>query len=86
MTTSSQGSSGFDGSKCTPDKQWNQSVWDSFNGSTCNVQGLLPGDVKISDTLDSAACGQALSAYRNETQFTCYYTSDYSYLPGTDLR
>jgi MFS-type transporter involved in bile tolerance (Atg22 family) len=93
-------SSGVDGAQCSSEGEfgqglWNETLWQSFNGSSCSisdsfggVSDILKYDVGYASTDND--CSMALSSYRDLTGFTCNCTGDYSFLksgarPGTVL-
>ena len=71
-------SSGADGSLCTTDAAWNETLWQDSGGVAC-VQGMAFGGEKYVHNPAKAGCGAALVAYRAATQYTCNCTGDHSY-------
>jgi len=72
-------SSGADGLACTPDVEWNEPLWLSFDGEAClHTVGLQTSY----HNLDTETCQFAFEAYRNQTEYTCNCTeSPYAFLP-----
>ena len=71
-------SSGADGSSCTADDAWNDTLWKEGGGTSC-VQTLLFGDEKYVHDTSLAGCSGALVAYRAATSYTCNCTGDHAY-------
>ena len=90
-------SSGVDGSLCMSNgefalQKWDETLWQSFNGSSCGVSSELFDGVSydIGKASTDEVCAGALMAYRAVTSFTCNCTGDYAFLesgvrPGTIL-
>jgi MFS-type transporter involved in bile tolerance (Atg22 family) len=78
-------SSGADGQACTDYAQWNQTAFDSFNGTSCIVTDAL-NITESYHSLDNAACQGAFAAYRAYTlerdgsAFTCNCEASDPYL------
>ena len=80
-------SSGADGLKCTPEAQWNETVFAAYNGSSCFKQVGLQ---TAYHNLPNSECQSAFTGYRaytkalgNEYTCNCSQTSPYAFLGGT---
>ena len=84
-------SSGADGQKCSPNANWNQSLFESVDGATCiGPQGVF-GTTRYWHDPSLTGCAEAFTAYRalpeytGGSAFTCNCsgsTSDHAYLGG----
>ena len=64
--------------QCTPDDDFNHSLWIDLNGSNCEVEFTWENKYMHDPSLDG--CIEALEAYRAEMPYTCNCTGDYSFL------
>ena len=79
--------SGADGLACTPEAQWNETVFATFNGSSCTKTVGLQTAYHV---LSNPDCQAAMTAYRAyskavSTEYTCNCssTNPYVFLGGT---
>ena len=84
---SDQLSSGADGLACTPEANWNETIFTAFNGSSCYKTVGLQTDYH---NLPDVDCQSAFTAYRAYTkavgtEYTCNCsaTNNYAFLGGT---
>lgn len=72
-------SSGADGSQCSPDLDFNYTMWLDLNGSSCEVD--MPFGYKYVHDPRMDGCAEAVAAYRAyDPAYTCNCTGDYAYL------
>jgi len=70
--------SGADGLQCTPDEDFNNTLWLSLNGSNCEVETTW--ETKFLHDPKLPGCVEALEDYRALMPYTCNCTGDYSFL------
>ena len=79
--------SGADGLACTPEAQWNETVFATFNGSSCTKTVGLQTAYHVLSTPDCQAAMTAYRAYSKavSTEYTCNCssTNPYVFLGGT---
>lgn len=71
-------SSGSDGLKCTPDDEFNYTLFLDLNGTSCEVETTW--DTKFLHDPNLPGCVDAIEAYRDLMPYTCNCTGDYSFL------
>ena len=75
-------SSGADALKCSADASFNNTLWNSFNGSSCTAVNEITQEPYLVHDPSLPGCASALQAYRNATGYTCNCSSVYSYVLG----
>ena len=77
-------SSGADGERCTSDAEWNETLWQSVNGTKCLSQDSFLAVSRYLHDPSLPGCATALADYRASAAapYTCNCTGDHSF---TDL-